>query len=88
MLEDILEESPFYQHILHRGQEKSLNEMRETVLEIVQARFPKLAHLTKKQVAVVDDLGVLRELIVNLSLAKDGAEAKQKLLEVDEDEES
>jgi hypothetical protein len=62
--------------------------MRETALGIVQARFPKLARLAKKQVAVVDDLDILSELIVNLSLAKDGAEAKEKLLKVDvEDEE-
>ncbi len=87
MLEDILEESPFYQHILHRGEEKGLEKMRETVLEIVQARFPRFASLAKQQVAVVDDLGILSELIVNLSLAKDEVEVKKKLLEVDEDEE-
>lgn len=92
MLEDILEESPFYQQIMHRGEEKGrvqgLEKMRETALGIVQARFPKLARLAKKQVAAVNNLGILSELIVNLSLAKDEVEAKKKLLKLVEDEES
>ncbi len=89
MLEDILQESPFYQRILHQGEEKGkvqgLEKMRQIVLGIVQARFPRLVRLAKKQVAVVDDLDILSKLIVNLSLAKDGAEAKEKLLKVVED---
>jgi hypothetical protein len=43
--------------------------------------------LARKQVAVVDDLATLGQLVVKMSLVQTPTEAKQLLLALDEDEE-
>ena len=98
-MHDILRESPIYQEILREGREEGREQGREeglqkgqlealsqAVVDIVQERFPKLVRLTKKQVAVVKDVALLRQLIVKVSMAQDMEEAQLHLLAVDDDE--
>jgi len=76
---------------LQEGREKGLQEGREAfrqaIVDIVRKRFPKLVRVAKKQVAVVDDPALLRQLVVDISVAQTAAEAKHSLLAVDEEEE-
>jgi predicted transposase YdaD len=98
-MHDILRESPYYQEILAEGREEGLEKgreeerreqleaLRQTVIDIVLERFPKMIRLTRKQVAFVEDPAILRHLIVKLSISQTMEEAKEHLLKVDEDEE-
>jgi len=99
MLYDVLQESKAYQKIkqegleegLLRGREEGRKEgelqaLRQTILTIIQTRFPKIMRLAKKQTAVVDDPAVLQELITYLITAQTVEEARQHLLAMDEDE--
>ena len=99
-MHNILRESPFYQEILEEGREVGLEEglekghkegklegLRETLLAIVQTRFPKVLRLAKGQAAIIDDPAALESLIVQVSIAQDAKEAKRALLdEEDEDD--
>ncbi len=99
-MHNILRESPFYQEILQEGREVGLEEglekgykegklegLRETLLAIVQTRFPKVLRLAKGQAAIIDDPAALENLIVKVSIAQDAKEAKRALLdEEDEDD--
>jgi predicted transposase YdaD len=68
------------------GLQEGLHELRQTVLDVVLERFPKIVRLAKEQVAGVEEPAILRHLIVKISIAQTAKEAKQYLLEVDEDE--
>lgn len=96
MLEEILQESRVYQKIKREGREEGLlqgrkegelHALRQTVLTIVQTRFPKISRLAKKQAAVVDDPVVLQELITLIINAQTAEEARQHLLALDDEEE-
>lgn len=95
MLYDVLQESKAYQKIKQEGLEEGLlrgrkegelQALRQTILTIIQTRFPKIVRLAKKQTAVVDDPAVLQELITYLITAQTVEEARQHLLALDEDE--
>ena len=99
MIEDILRETQAYKEMtkesLQEGLEKGLQEglekerqaFRQTLINIVQIRFPKLVRLTKKLAAIIDDTEVLQGLILNISTAQTIEEAKQHLLDIDEEDE-
>ncbi len=89
MLEDILRDTPVYQEVLAEGEEKGLEKGREegkleaqrqTLLDVVQERFPAIARLAKQQADAIHDPEVLRRLIVKLSVVKTSQEAEQYLL--------
>jgi hypothetical protein len=95
MLYDVLQESKAYQKIKQEGLEEGLlrgrkegelQVLHQTILTIVQTRFPKVVRLAKEQTAVVDDPAVLQELITYLITAQTVEEARQHLLALDEDE--
>ena len=95
MLYDVLQESKAYQKIKQEGLEEGLlrgrkegelQALHQTILTIIQTRFPKIVRLAKKQTAVVDDTAVLQELITYLITAQTVEEARQHLLAMDEDE--
>lgn len=95
-MHDIIRESPYYQEILKEGREEGLEEgiekgkleaLRETVIDIVVERFPKLLRTARKQTTFVEDPVALRHAIVKLSMAQTAEEAKQHLLEMDEEDE-
>jgi len=82
-MHDTLRESPFYQEILQEGREEGREEglekghlegklegLRETLLTIVQARFPKMARLAKGLATITEDPAVLQNLILKISLAQ------------------
>ena len=85
MLEDILRETPVYQEVLAEGEEKGREEgkleaQRQTLLDIVQERFPAIARLAKRQADAIEDPEVLRHLTVKISIVKTSQEAEQYLL--------
>jgi len=84
MLEDILRDTPVYQEVLAEGMEKGLEKgleaQRQTLLDIVQERFPEIARLAKQQVDAIEDTDVLRRLTVKISIVKTLMEAEQYLL--------
>ena len=84
MLEDILRDTPVYQEVLAEGMEKGLEKgleaQRQTLLDIVQERFPEIARLAKQQVDAIEDTDVLRRLTVKISIVKTSMEAEQYLL--------
>ncbi len=92
-MHDILGETPIHQEILKEGREEGLQlglqrgqleALRQTVIDVVVERFPKLVRLTKKQVARVEDPELLRHVLVKVSIAHTAEEAKQQLLALNE----
>lgn len=94
-MRDIFRESPYYQEILKEGIEEGLEKgreegqleaLRQTILDIVVERFPRLLRTARKQTTFVEDPVALRHAIVKLSMAQTAEEAKQHLLELDEED--
>ena len=94
MMQDILHESEIYQLIMQEGLEKGLERgrqegklegLQETLLALVQARFPKMIRLTKGLALVTEDPETLQNLILKVSMAQTSEEARNYLLEVGED---
>ena len=87
MLKDPLRDTPAYQRFLKEGRElerqQSLERQRQTLLEIVQVRFPKLLHLTKGLATITTDPEVLERLIVKMGTAQTLEEAQTYLVDVD-----
>ncbi len=91
MLKDPLRDTPAYQRFLKEGRElgreeerqQSLERQRQTLLEIVQVRFPKLLHLTKGLATITSDPEVLERLIVKMGTAQTLEEAQESLIDVD-----
>jgi hypothetical protein len=71
---------------LHQAHKEIVQELRATLLKIIRLRFPNALRLAKKQTLHVDDLAILRELIVKMSMAQTTEEAVLHLLDTDEDE--
>ncbi len=99
-MHDIIRESPYFQEILKEGLEEGLEKgrekgreegqleaLRQTIIDIVVERFPKLLRIARKQVIFVEDPAALRHAIVKLSMSQTAEEAKQHLLEMDEEDE-
>jgi predicted transposase YdaD len=85
MLEDILRDTPVYQEVLAKGEEKGRSEgkleaQRQILLDIVDERFPAIARLAKQQADAIQDPEVLRRLTVKISIVKTSQEAEQYLL--------
>jgi predicted transposase YdaD len=98
MLEDILEESWTYQEIVRKGMQKGIQqglqqgreeerqrrvqEQHQTLISLIQMRFPQLASLAKRRVAGIKDPEVLHNLISKMFAVQTTEEAKQALMEV------
>ncbi len=81
MLDEFLRDSPAYQEVLAEGLEKGkLEARRQTLLDIVQERFPEIVHLAKKRADSIEDPEVLRRLTVKMSIVHTSKEAEQYLL--------
>jgi predicted transposase YdaD len=88
MLGDFLRDTPAYQEVLaegmekglEKGMEKGLETQRQTLLDIVQERFPTIARLAKQQADTIEDPEMLRRLTVKISIVKTSKEAEQYLL--------
>jgi predicted transposase YdaD len=87
-MHDILRESPIYQLILEEGRQeerkkgdtKEVKAMRQSVSDVVKARFPDLAKVTKQRVAKIKDPKLLRNLLVEMAKAESSEQARQLLL--------
>lgn len=62
-------------------QKGKLEGQRETLLAIVQVRFPTMAFLAKKLAAAIDDPASLQDLTIKISLAQTDEEVQQYLLD-------
>jgi predicted transposase YdaD len=94
-MDDVLRDTPVYQEMTRWAREEGLQEgrqagrqegLQQALLAILTERFPKLLRLAKKQMAVIEEPEILQLLIVKMSIAQSAEEAKQYLLEIDEDE--
>ncbi len=101
MFHDILRETWVSQELIQEGEEKGikkgieqgikqatqqeLQRQRETIVDIVLERFPKIVHLAQQQVERIDDPSILRHLIIKMSTVQTAEEAKQRLLELGQD---
>ena len=91
MYRDIIEESWVYQENIQKGLEKGIEEghrqelqrQRQTLLTIVQRRFPEIIDFTKKQTDALEDPELLQNLIVQISLAQNVQEALLALITLD-----
>ncbi len=86
-MHDILRETPIFQLILEEGREEGRLEerlvtLRQSIIIIVQARFPALEQLAKEQVSISEKTEVLAALIASLSVALDEQEARSLLLSI------
>jgi hypothetical protein len=89
-MHDFLRESPAYEWILTEGREEGreeekaqgLAQMRQTVVEFVQERFPALAQLAEEIVATIDNLAQLGRLSIKLGGAQSAEQARQILIEL------
>jgi len=91
MMYDMLRETPAFQDIMKEGIEEGkeigqLEALRQTLMHVVAARFPKLVRLAKGQAAIIDDPDELDGLIVKISIAQNAREARSYLLNEQEDE--
>jgi flagellar biosynthesis/type III secretory pathway protein FliH len=89
MFSDILRETPAFQEVLAEGlaeglekglKEGELRAQRQTLLAVVQERFPGIVDLAKKQADAIEDPEALRRLIVKMSVVQTPEEARQYLL--------
>lgn len=59
-----------------------LKGLREGLLALVQARFPKLLHLTRGLASTIEEPEILRNLIVKMGMASTFQEANQCLIDI------
>ena len=97
-MRDIIRESPYYQEILEEGREEGLEKgrelerleqvqgLRQSIIDIVTMRYPKLLRFAKREVAAIDDPAILRGLIVGLSLGDSLEEARERFEQIIGDE--
>ncbi len=80
MHKDILEDSWVVQEERREG---ALRGLHQALLAVVQARFPEIVDLTKKQIDGVVDPQSLQDLLVEISLAQNIQDAVQALFALD-----
>src|SRR5437588_3971017 len=85
MYQDILQESWVYQEILQEGREQGLQALRQTLMSLMEMRFPALAPLAKQQTSTIKDPSVLQSVIVKLFAVQTAEEAEQYLLTLGND---
>ena len=95
---DRLQETPVYKEMTRLAREKARAEalkeaeearkkaLREMLLSIVEARFPKLFDLVKCMTSTIDRTSTLQTLILNISTASTSKEARQYLRDVSEED--
>ena len=66
--------------------EGKLEGMRQTLVSIVRARFPRLARLARTQAAQINDPDFLDDLIIQVSTASKAQEVRRSLLGEDEND--
>jgi len=85
-MHDILRESPIYQMILQEGREEGqeagqIKALRQTIIDIIQVRFPDLVSVAEQRVASISNLTILRHLSIEMVTAQSSKQAQRILLE-------
>ena len=84
-MHDILRETPIYQEILQEGREEErqqrLQDQCQTLIKLVQMRYPEVVSLAKEQADVIKDPEVLQNLIAKMFAVSTLEEAVQYLLD-------
>jgi predicted transposase YdaD len=65
---------------LKEGERKGLEAMRQTLVNIVRARFPRLVSLARMRAALIDNFEALDDLILQMSTVSKAQEARRFLL--------
>ena len=85
-MHDFLYDTPVYQHIMRYGREEErreqVQELRETLLEVIMELFPKIRVSAQEQVDAISDTLLLRQLIVKIHTFKTPEEALQYLRDI------
>jgi hypothetical protein len=71
---------------LKEAEEVRKRDLREMLLTLVQARFPKMSGLAKRLAGTIDQSSTLQALILKISTASSLKEARQYLLKIIEEE--
>ncbi|HWS83109.1 MAG TPA: hypothetical protein VN207_02500 [Ktedonobacteraceae bacterium] len=77
-MKDLFQESPVYQWIVEEG---GLQQARRTLVHYVQKRFPVLAPLAEEQVALIEDIEILQNMLDAIYDAQTVEEARRVLEE-------
>jgi predicted transposase YdaD len=87
MLDDILMETPAFQEISRRAEEKGIEKgiekgLREAIVSLVQARFssPGLTRIARIQVEDIHDVAFLQELVAKIGTAQTLEQVQNLLL--------
>jgi len=91
MHSDIFAQTPTYQRLVKQGREEGLEQgreegieaLRQTLVDVVQEHFPEIVAFAQKQVEGMEDLTLLRQLIVKMSTTQTIQEAIQLLIAAD-----
>ncbi len=76
ILEEIMQESPFYEHVIQRGMERGMERGArdatiENMLVVLRARFPTAdVNAVKPRLEAIADLNRLKELSLEASIAE------------------
>ena len=85
-MHDFLYDTPVYQHIMRQGREEErreqVQELRETLLEVIMELFPKIRVPAQEQVDAITNTLLLRQLIVRIVTFKTPEEALQYLRDI------
>lgn len=84
VLDQIIQEWPFYQEILAKGElngevKGRQNGMRTNIIALISQRFPSLLADAEKHVITITDLQQLSDMVVQVALAPDEASARASL---------
>ncbi len=84
MLDEILRDTYIYQHDVAVGFEKGLakerHDLQDILMSTIQARFPRLSDLARKQLDHIQDVAVLSTLTKKVSVASTQKEVRKYLL--------
>ena len=91
MLQDILKDSWAYQELMEEGRQdarqQELRRQRQTLIDIVLGRFPKIVRQVQKHIDMIDDPALLQSLIVKISLTKRAKVVTKLLVSLSGDDE-
>lgn len=88
-MHEILRDTPIFQEILQEGREEGreagleqgrLEEARDMLLVMINARFPRLKKIAREQIQQIEDVQVLRRLAFQIVATQKLNDAKQYLL--------
>jgi len=83
MHNDIFAQTPTYQKLVKQGREEGIEALRQTLVDVVQEHFPEIVAFAQKQIEGMEDLTLLRHLIVKMSTIQTIQEAIQLLIAAD-----